>query len=220
MNSKALFGGALLAAGMTANAQTFSFLDSGSYGGTAFGSFAQVYAGYYTASPYSYGFTDYNAAYSAYGDDLNISTFSAAGGTTTSTTRNSTTLRFESTWDGVTNDGGFFGGTFQQFFTVDQDATLQLSWDMSNTDFFGPPGFFTIFSGGALISDLDVTAANPTGTFDIALTAGTEYGIVLVGGSPFSFDGGTKFLQAELLPAPGTAALMGLGGLAATRRRR
>ena len=222
VSKTALFGGAIMAAGIaqTAAAQTMTLQDSGTYAGSTFYSFSRV------SSFIAYGgsgATNTISNYTSPGADLDQNL--NYNGLDVNAVNNNTVLRIDSTWDGT---GGFYtfggyyagyGGAFlQQFFTVDSDATLRITWDVTDTDSFGDNIF--VIEDGVAIENFDPGTAG-SGTLDIAATAGVEYGINFDIEGPFFFTPGTtSFIQLEVIPAPGTAALAGLAGLAAVRRRR
>lgn len=215
MMKTALFGGTLMAAGLSAQAQEFVFDDVSSY--------AVVGAGYYNLG--GLGMDASNTSSDAGG--FNFSATSSVGGTTTTSSRDATSFRIESVWDGVTGLGGYFNGFTDQYFQVTQDAYITVSWDFSTTDYFGPPaaGWFgaNIPGGGAagFFAEAD-SAANASGSVTFTLDAGVDYNLFFNMGAPFSFDSSPKFFEASLsaIPAPGSAALIGMAGLVGLRRRR
>ena len=210
--SKALFGGALMAAGVTANAQSFNFLDSGVGGASpSFASLVDVRSG--------------ESAYAAAPDSLSIS-LSSANGADLSTTQSANELRIDGVWDGTGSSpyNAFAGGRLQQFFNITADAILRVTWDASSTDGFAQS--FVLDNGaGTTLFSFDGLADPSTGSVDIPLVAGVEYGAVLAFDNSgfeafFEVPGQASFISAELIPAPSSLALLGLGGLAAARRRR
>ena len=213
-----LFGGALLTAGMTANAQQFIINANDSTG--AYPSFAQSQA---NGDPAPYGDYVYAPA------PLNTSStaYTAAYGTNTfSTSETSNTLRAEAIWDGAGSAGFGYGfNNIQAFFQVSQDADLVLSWDVSGTDGFVSAIVIEDASGTTLL-DVDPLAGDAlSGSETVSLTAGTDYafigGMTNGGFGPFiEVANETQFIQAQLVPAPGAMGLLGVAGLAATRRRR
>lgn len=210
--NKALFGGALMAAGMTANAQTF------------------IYNATDTTGTYqSFAYSD------AYGGTVDISYASGAlntsstgtsilGTTTVSTSQTANSMRVDGQWDGTGPYGYGYGGSFiQQFFQVSANADLVIEWDFSGTDNYAfalvleDPSFGLVF-------ELDGLGGDPSsGSTTISLTAGTDYAVnfgLVDGFLPFFFSTENQFISMTLVPAPGAIAVLGLGGLVATRRRR
>jgi len=219
--TRALFGGALLAAGVSTSqaSHMFNLLDEGSGLATGYFSYAYVGAGDYTADPYDFNITAYDYAYAP--DSLNLSVTSVDGAPTPSTTQNTELLRVESTWDGTSGDGSFFAGYLGQFFTVPYEVDLELSWDLSNTDFFGPYLAAIRTADTGILAEVSPGAGDPAaGTETVTLQPGVEYFLVLDIGAPFGYDTSTKFVQGRLVPAPAAIAPFGLAGIAATRRRR
>ncbi|MEM9167672.1 MAG: PEP-CTERM sorting domain-containing protein [Planctomycetota bacterium] len=215
---KALFGGALMSAGMVANAQTFNFLDT-----DVTGSF----------NSYSY-LVDVNDGGYGYTNSILVApaalSQSRSGDTDLNIVQSSNLLRVDGTWSGnPANPYGYAGASLQQFFTTSADAVLRVSWDVSGTDAYA--GAFIIEdASGSVLFQFDGLGGDPlAGTVDVPVSAGTTYAAILQLGtpgfftqltSPFLFNTDTQFIQAALIPAPASLALLGLGGLAATRRRR
>lgn len=216
-----LFGGALMTAGLTAQAQTFIYADADTT--ATYGSFASSYA-------YGVGGTADNA-YRPATLDTYASGYSYALGTTTmSTSQTATSMRTEGSWDG----GGYVGygyGTniMQQWFQTSADGALRIDWDVSGTDGYASALVLEDVSGNTLsrISPFALGTAT-SGTRYISVDAGVDYGILfglqdifITGAGPFIFNStDAQFINVTLIPAPGAAALLGLGGLVATRRRR
>jgi len=205
------------------NAQQFVFSDYDVTG--AYPAFAQSRA---TGDPAPYGDTAYQ------GIDGNLDTYSTAydaynGTGTFSTSQSSNLLRAEGQWAGDGSDGFGYGiSRIQAFFQVSQDADLIVSWDFSNTDNYATAIVLEDASGTAILDVQGLAGAPAIGSQTVALTAGVDYAFIggLFGNSgfgafgPFIFDTGLKFVEAELVPAPGAMGLLGIAGLAATRRRR
>ena len=219
ISKTALFGGALMAAGISstanvASAQSMLLQDSGAYGTSTFYSFSRVRA--YGA----FGLGNYSniSNYATPGADLTQSI--SAYGTTANAISNSQLLRVDGTWDGTSTPLGYgYGGGFlQQFWTMSDDAVLRITWDVTDTDSFGDIIFF--IDNGANTINID-PGTDGTGSIDIAVTTGVEYGINIGMDEVFLLSAGvTSFIQLEVIPAPGAAALASLAGLAAVRRRR
>jgi MYXO-CTERM domain-containing protein len=219
---KCLFGGALMAAGV-ANAQSFVFQDSANL--------PDGYGGYASFSSFAYLVDQFAGAYNvAYAPD-SLTTNLSTQYLDLSTTQSSNLLRIGGTWNGTpyvgpygVDDFGYGGGFIQQFFEVDQDADLIISWDVSATDLF-TSAFVLTAPDGSTIFELDNLGTDPAaGSAVVSLVAGQQYGAVLQlqnGFFPFFEVADVEaFISAELVPAPGAAGLIGLAGLAATRRRR
>jgi hypothetical protein len=208
-----LFGGALAAAGI-ANAQQFIYADMDVAG--AYSSFAYSQA-------YAYGFDIAYApdALNTYAQDYTYLT----GTTTVWTTQDNTSMSANGNWDGGGVLGyGYGGNLMQQFFQVSADADLVMEWDVSGTDGYAQWVLFNDDSG-AIIDSWDGLDpfGGAAGTSTIALQAGVNYGLVMglqAGAFPFYFTTDTAFVSANLVPAPGAMGLLGVAGLAATRRRR
>jgi hypothetical protein len=208
-----LFGGTLLAAGI-ANAQEFIIAGTDTTG--AYPTFA-VSQGYGGSSQVAYGPGSLNTS--------SVGTTGLTGTTSMSTIQTSTLLRAEGSWDGAGSLGYGYGlARFQVFFQVSQNADLVISWDVTATDAYASSIVLEDVSGATLFV-FDGLSGDPlSGTATISLQAGVDYvylgGLVRSGFGPFIFGQGTKFVQAELIPAPGAFALLGLAGLAGSRRRR
>lgn len=123
--------------------------------------------------------------------------------------------------------GNAYSGTFGVYFTFAQPITsLSIQWKDSS----GPA---TFFGGGAIIIAQDAMGNDLQSLFidnPGAVGANSWFNIVATGGSTFSklvctgFDNVSPTSTVDnvswSIPAPGSAALLGLGGLAAFRRRR
>lgn len=216
MNSKALFGGALLAAGVTANAQQFILQDSSSDG--AYTSFAYLV---------DIDSNAYNIAYAP--ESLNTSLSGSYA--EYSTTQSSNLLRIDAQYDGTSPSGqAYGGGAFQQYFRVTEDSDLVVSWNLSGTDGFNTAFIVEDASGAFLFNIFNIDGAiTGSGSTTLRLSAGVDYQATLgffqptITGStffPFLSSTEVQFIQTELIPAPATAGLMGLAGVMVTRRRR
>ncbi|MEO1715934.1 MAG: hypothetical protein AAFR76_02370 [Planctomycetota bacterium] len=208
--TKTLFGGALLSAGMVANASAQSFTLPGNvppYPDTVVSGY--VYD-FYAIGPYADGGASENGGF---GDSYSIS--NAYGSASSSITSN----QLSASSDGFGNTDSL-GGAFAQaygYLGVTQDGQLDLAWDFTGEGGFGPLGNITVVdwsAGGVLVFETDAFTA---GTASLNLLAGVNYGINLVATSAQDT---SAFATATLIPAPASAALMGLAGLAAARRRR
>jgi len=205
--TKTLFGGALLTAGMSmASAQSFTLPGNiPPYSDTIVQ--AYVYDFYTIGNVGGYNLNG------GFGDSYSVNT--AYGNGSASITANS--LSASSDGNGNTD---FLGGAFAQaygYLSVTQDAALNVAWDFTGEGGFGPLGNITIVdwtNGGVLVFE---TSAFTAGSDSIALQAGINYGINL---TATSAPDTSAFASAVLVPAPGAAALLGLAGVAAVRRRR
>lgn len=213
----ALFGGALMAAGMSANAQSFIYLDSGL--GGAYPSFAQsvAYGGFGDVAYAPDPLNTMDSAYNAY-----------TGTTTMSTTQTANNMTASGSWDGSGVLGYGYGiAQFQQFFMVgSNDLELLIEWDVSGTDAYASSIVLETAGGTTVFAFDPLFGGDPlVGSATVPLQAGVEYaylgGLVAGGAGPFIFSStDTQFVSATLIPAPGAAGLLGIAGLAATRRRR
>ncbi len=206
--TKTLFGGALMAAGMTAHAQTFIYQDSSS--DNAYSSIAYSYA--------------YGGAYDFAARPAALNTFSSGflpvtGTTTMSTSQTSTSMGVSASWAG---DGsyGFGGGNANlvQFFEVSADGSINVSWDVSGTDGWGF-AFIDVYNGANLFLWDGIGGDPLTGSVDVPVTAGTEYGIRIYV-FPYIYDANSTKSVVATIPSAGSVAVLGLAGLTATRRRR
>ncbi|MCB9845928.1 MAG: PEP-CTERM sorting domain-containing protein [Phycisphaeraceae bacterium] len=196
MKKACLFGGTLLAAGMTssANSQVFSFTYSAiRVGAYAYGVSGPSYDGHYGPGFWSVAASEPGALATSDGTPSLIDM-----------TATSDTL------------SGAFAAAFVSYFTVSADTVATASWDYTGgfalTDFIVhnvTDGVDVLFVSGG---------GTPPGTAPVPLEAGKDYRL---SAWPFATGGldGTSFARLEV-PAPSSLALLGLGGLVATRRRR
>lgn len=208
-----LFGGALVAAGLTANAQNFVYSAYDSTGTTQ--SYAVSYAPYETYD-YAFGPDSKNTYVSSFDSSYGRNTFA--------TTQDATSMSATGQWAGDGSNGYGFGLSYiLQYFQVSQDAQLFIEWDFTNTDNFVSGELF-LDPSGTNIWTLDGLGGDPaTGSATIGVQAGVNYGIAFGladGFGPFLFDTNQKFVTVTLVPAPGAASILGLCGLAIARRRR
>ncbi|GAB4544081.1 MAG: hypothetical protein Tsb0013_00880 [Phycisphaerales bacterium] len=221
--TKALFGGALMAAGMTANAQTFTY-NAYSFDG-AFPSFA-------VSDAYSFG-PNADVAYTGVDGLLNTSAsnYNALTGTSNaSTTQDAYSMRAQVGWAGDGSLGyGFAYARFQQFFTVSEDATVTITWDATGTDNYFSALIFADNSNGNLVASADARVDGTTGS--ITFFADDDINYVFIGGAiaggsgpfitaPTSRDEPFLELSISEVPTPGAMALLSVAGLAGIRRRR
>lgn len=218
-NSKVcLFGGALMAAGMSAQAQSFIYADTDTTATYSSLAYSSAYGGaldiaYRPASldTFSYGYSYYT------------------GGTTMTTSQTATSMAATGTWDGSGYSGyGYGKSVMQQYFQVSANAQLLIEWDVSGTDGYAGTVVFEDISGTPLFSWSGLS--DPlSGSALVNVSAGVDYGLLFglydlsSGFGPFIFSSTeTQYISVTLVPvpAPGAASLLGLGGLVATRRRR
>lgn len=194
MNGKQLFGGALMAAGVSvAAAGDFTGFTqaSGNYTGAYFGGFS--------------GFS-INGFYN------NTSTSGASIAIAEGTATSFLAYGF----DGGT--GLAYAIHFNPIaFGVDADTAVQVSWDFTGDE--GPGGayidsYFSIDGPGGNLAAADLNT--PVGSTTINLVAGETYTIL---GTALAAGGGTSFFSM-VIPAPGAIALLGMAGLVGRRRRR
>ena len=145
------------------------------------------------------------------------------------TTQTATSMGHTANWDGYGLLGYGFGYTFmQQFFQVSADATLLFEWDVSGTDGYAGAIVIEDATGGTLFAWSPLAGDAAAGSASVAVSAGVDYALIFgfqdifsSGFGPFIFDSTeTQFINVTLVPTPASAALLGLGGLVATRRRR
>ena len=211
-----LFGGALMAAGMSAQAQSFIYADTDTTATYSSFAYSAAYGGaldvaYRPASldTFSYGYSYYT------------------GGTTMTTSQTATSMGTTGSWDGYGYLGyGYGTSVMQQYFQVSADAQLLIEWDVSGTDGYAGTVVFEDISGTPLFVWSGLT--DPlSGSALVDVYAGVDYGLlfglydVASGFGPYIFSSTeTQYINVTLVPAPGAAMLLGLGGLATTRRRR
>ena len=223
-SQRALFGGALLAAGLAgrANAQfgTFIFQDQDVTG--SFSSYAYSYA---------YGSGNFDQVFRP--NRLNTSSTSpgagAYGPNTVTTSQNYHKMRTTATLSPAATAAGYGFSRIQQFFRVTQDTQLSVQWDIRATDGF-VSGFLLESATGTQLWTLNPAGAGsdpPQGRVTINLFAGTDYTALFgfkdqsSGFGPFLTSlGFENFIQMKIVPTPGAAGIFGMAGLIAVRRRR
>ncbi|MEL6499498.1 MAG: hypothetical protein AAF937_12145 [Planctomycetota bacterium] len=212
--TKTLFGGALLSAGVVTQTSAQSFTLPGNtppYADTYL--FVSGYDYYDT----SYLF-NYNSPNGGFGDNLGLT---LSSGTLSQSAIDTNVVSAETDGTGLQDAFGFafmFASAYG-YLSVTEDAALDLAWDFTgeNPRRLTSPGRIEIVdwsAGGVVIFE---TTELTAGTDSIQLAAGTNYGITVVASAG---PGGVAFATATLIPAPASAALLGLGGPAVIRRRR
>ena len=198
MNKKSLFGGALLAAGVVngaANAQSFNLTYANiNVGAYAYGVSGPSYDPFVGAGGWSVSASEPGAIATSVGNAglIDMTAYSDA-------------------------NGGAFAAAFIVQFDVTANASATASWDFSG-DFFGASAPFIIDDLTNAVNLLTVAPGTAAGSAGVSLVAGNSYQLTAF---PFATGQGTGTSLANLvIPAPSSAALLGLGGLIATRRRR
>jgi|GEM_PF-1546764 len=213
-----LFGGALMAAGLSAQAQTFIYADTDTSGTYSSFAYSAAYGGYVDVAYRPAALDTLSYGYSAY-----------FGGTTMSTSQTAGEMRSEAQWDGYGLLGyGYGTNVMQQYFQVSADATLLIEWDVSGTDGYTGLGVFEDVSGSTVFAWSPLAGDSLTGSALVAVQAGVDYGLVFGMQDIFSSGFGpyiytstdTQFISVTVVPTPGAAGVLGLGGLLAARRRR
>ena len=210
-STKALFGGALMAAGLTANAQTFTYFAGDTSGAYQAFAYSQANGGALDLTYDVGNFNTTSTGYSAY-----------FGTTTVSTSQTATSFGASGSWAGDGILGYGYGASLNQvFFTVTSDTQLLVEWNFADTDLF-VSGFILTDPGFGVVFDVFDTGLL-SGTALVDVFAGTRYGAnaaMAAGFGPYFFSTEEQFINISIVPAPGAAALLGAAGLVATRRRR
>lgn len=209
-----LFGGTLVSAGLVsaANAQAFNFLNSDSAYGFA-ESAAIVVA--YSGDDFAYKDT----AVPAPNIDLSVSVDGSGGALTATTTRSNTSITSETTWDGNGPAGEAYAiALLTQVFSVSEDAQIIFSWDFA--PLANEAQFLALSLRGLTFGNLlSIPNDAVSGSAVVDVFAGEEY--IFIGDlAGFTNTAGRSFVNAQLVPTPGAAAIIGFAGLAASRRRR
>ncbi len=203
MDRKCLFGGAMLAAGLasaSASAQDFTF----------------TYSYAVVASFDSTDYTPYDSQVVAGPGFLSGGVANAGGSANVAFGPQSITM------DATSLDTNYVAGgiTFVSYFSPTADATLDISWDFTGD--LDPGGLWAdsvlqIFDPGLnLIFHADLF--NPVGSAQLPILAGVgDYALV---GTTLALDARGTSSYSVVIPAPAGGAILALGGLLATRRRR
>ena len=187
---KSLFGGALVAAGLTAAPADAQF--SFSYTAITVGAYA-----YGVSGP---SFDDFS------GPGFWSIAASEPGALGTSDGTPTSVDLFASADPG----SGAFAYATASLFTVATDAVATASWDITDAGSFN---ITNLTDAVVLLSISNVSS----GSMPIVFEAGKEYGW---SGFISQTDGTGAGFASIVLPAPGSLALIALGGVFATRRRR
>lgn len=215
-----LFGGALLCAGLAMGQPEFEFFEtdfSGSYGSVA-----------YSGASIGSAFQGDQATDEPF-DTVVSGTDGITGTIFASTSQTASQIRTDVTW---TETGfsptGFAYTAVQVFFTVAQNAQLELAWDFRTTNNNAVIQVTEDVAGGDQLFLLDgPTGGSAFGSETIDLVAGDRYGLTFGLADLFTGDSIALtqsqfpvFISATLTPTPGAFAVLALAGAAATRRRR
>lgn len=208
---RALFGGALRCAGLAAAAMTAS----------AMGDFVPSAPAYppplglnLTTNYAAFAGGGYHLAYN-YTADASFpapTSYASAGGSLFSSAGSSLMEATSSLADSGLWNYAYAGVV--QYFTVDSVKDVLLEWDFTNGyDAAGEFGRAWVyeFGGGFLAQEI-----SGVGSLGLTLTPGSEYFFVGRAGTI----GGDAFARLSNVPAPGVLSLMGIGLMAARRRRR
>ena len=202
-----LFGGALFAAGMTSTANADFTIGSTVHGN---GLVSGPYAYSYTVVPaFSYS-SDTGAASGP------TSAYAATNGSTVDVTLSATEISGTATELANT---GFAYFNFETEFTMSADVPVELAWDIDRSL---TPNSFTFrvidTDSASTIFNLVPGTDPDMGSTTVNLVTGTNYLIeAFYSARPTASSGS---LSATVIPAPASAALLTLGGIAAGRRRR
>ncbi|MEM1186436.1 MAG: PEP-CTERM sorting domain-containing protein [Planctomycetota bacterium] len=206
--NKTLFGGALLTAGVVANAAAQEFTLPGNVP-----PYADTYVQGTVYDYYTVGTLTGDSTNGGFPDSYAIN--SSSGSTLANITVNS--LSAYASGAGNTDFLGFSSAISYVYVSVTLSAALEMAWDFTQEAGFAPAGLIRITdwsAGGVTVFE---TAADSAGTDSFNLTAGNVYGILLIASAGQE---GTGFAEANLVPSPGSLGLIGLAGIAAVRRRR
>ncbi|MEQ8770837.1 MAG: VPLPA-CTERM sorting domain-containing protein [Phycisphaerales bacterium] len=221
-----LFGGALFAAGVAGQADANIDFES-NFGGAYPTSFTLAYAtdgSTYFGSPNAIlnQYVSYSPGTSPVAPALAIGYGYVAYGYV------SNTYMAAVAYGGIAGGAGVGIGQAYAYFSAGTTQYVNIQWDFSNEFNTGSYGFYGDIAlvdwtaGGVTVFSIDLSL-NPgdplAGSVNIALAAGTNYSLLLDAGAT---QGGDAFATATFskIPAPASAGLLGLAGIAAVRRRR
>ncbi|MEL6499499.1 MAG: hypothetical protein AAF937_12140 [Planctomycetota bacterium] len=223
--TKMLFGGALLSAGMAADVSAQQFQLSGTRGAYDDADTLLRVNGY---DYYALNF-DVSSVDGGIGDSLSYdlyNPYNAGGSGYGSALISPRQIAATSYANGFIDYDGFIQTRASAAVTVDRDATLELAWDFTRAGFEVENRqnlFVSDETNGVLLFDAPLGSM---GTQSIEVFAGVNYviGMRVAAGAPgirppfgpFSI----SFASVTLIPAPASGALLDLGTLAAARCRR
>ena len=210
---KCLFGGAMFAAGIAAqaNAQQFN-IEVGPYGIAAL-----AYSYQFSYNTYA---SDYQLAYGAFVPQYATTTLDGVTGTAMVT---NTTIASSASGQTPGQPNDQFNLAYA-YFNVDPGVTLDIEWDfsaLSVSPFFGFGGVIQVLNldSGIVEFAVDQALGDPlTGSMNFDPVDGASYrAAVNVGGF---FTGGEASASITTVPTPAGATLLAMGGFMAARRRR
>lgn len=209
MNHGHLFGGALFAAGLAVSAVSepaqagdgpaFTFTDYMINYGVIFGNLQE--GGVVNQFSYAYGRAYFG--YDSYsGNGLDVTVFA-----------NPSAIGFTHNRDTDNLNWAYTKGVASAWFSVTEDATVRLDWDMGE---WGEGSYIKIadFGGGGG----EFFESEGAGSANVALTAGDMYRFTAF--TRGNIPGGDSFGAMTIIPAPGSLPLLAAGGLLVSRRRR
>ncbi len=204
-----LFGGTLLAAGLTSPALGQEFV------------IGDVFSGFFANVPGA------NAYVYAYGSDMvdaqtgpasgPQSVAASLGGQPASITLGANEMVAQTSRDAA---GFFTSFSATTSFQLTQDAEVFLEWAVDEDLTQSNRVFQILGPDSGVIFDYISTATPGAGTGSVNLLAGVDYTLITTGDTFNGNDTTALFFSATVVPAPGAAALFCLGGAATLRRRR
>jgi len=224
-----LFGGTLLAAGLSsaANAQQFDFAYE-LFGG--YTSFVQAYAydgvSYGDLGPSAYSFGPASALVSATKNYSGFTSAASVGATVLSASADNRNAVLAG--DPILGFQPASFGVAYAYVVQSVDTDILIEWDFSNEDpngfsptnpFFGDINIVN-FTDGVTEFQIDFQLdplAPSSGSLTITLEAGKAYGLTVDAGAA---QGGFASASITAIPTPGAIGLLAAAGLASTRRRR
>lgn len=202
--AKCLFGGALVAAGVAASPAVADF--EVDFGGGNIQAFENQ-------SPYLFAYEGLfdvpgSISYIATSDwiDLDASAYV-----------NYTGLGFSLGFGaGTMGADGFASVTSYMDVMVDTSTQIELLWDL----FSLTAGKVSVYNSDTNTSVFSATESDAAGSMLITLEAGVNYSLKTSAQTVVFDQASSAFGTIQIVPAPGSIALLGFGGLVATKRRR